>query len=391
MNDYIKSKIKELVALGSINNTDYDNIFDILNDKEALVKKIRENKEKQYYHNLTNNNQLEFKNKLFSYEYTYERFNGFIDVSDFVYNHYCIKKIFLTYNFFTNCGMSSIISLLTSIVLYNNISIDLLYDETYFETIKYLTIVNKKNNKNKMLYIDSIASNFDFNIDNNILKKYIGVIIDTTCFQCFEFNKLINKILLNGIPCFLIRSHTKLDMLATEFSHLGSVSFIFPNEKVMNKELFDKIAQDCKHLIGVYGACVPPNRFPDFMLDKDIMLLNKNRLKKVKNNNEDLFCFLNAKNINAVLPNHKQFCLIYLGNLDYDLSDMKQKIISFCNNLKQIIPVYHAVSFGFDYIALDCYQNFLDGTFKIRVCMSDFPKEYNKVFYKYFYGFLSKI
>ena len=70
---------------------------------------------------------------------------------------------------------------------------------------------------------------------------------------------------------------------------------------------------------------------------------------------------------------------------------MKQKIINFCNSFKNKFPVYHAVSFGFDYIAIDCYQNFIDNTYKIRICMSDYPCEINNNFYKELYSFLKNI
>lgn len=393
MNNYIKNKNKEINILSGHNAiTNYDNIFDILNKKEELIKELREQNEKIYYHNLTNNNQTKFNNDTFSYEYTYERFNGFIEIPNFANDFYKLKKSIITFNYFTNCGMSAIVSLLTSIVLGNNISIDLLYDETYFETIKYLTMISKKKYSSKFLYIDSIASNFDFNIDSCDLSNYNGVIIDTTCFKAYEFKKMIEKISSKNLLCILVRSHTKLDLLSTEYSHLGSVSFIYPKNISDNKkELFEKIKLDCRHLIGVYGACVPPNRFPEFMLNNDIKKINEIRLNNVKNNNETLYEYLKNRNIDVVLPNHRQFCLIYLGNIDYELNDMKNKIIDFCNGFKNEFPVYHAVSFGFDYIAIDCYQNFMDNTYKIRICMSDYPAEINKIFYRKIIQFLSNL
>ena len=392
MNNYITDKIKEINSLDNNITIKTNDIFEILDIKERVVKELRDKNEKKYYHNLTNNNQISFKNNILSYDYTYERFNGFIEIDKFVNNFYKINKSYLTYNYFTNCGMSAIISLLTSIVLSNNCSIDLLYEETYFETIKYLMMINKIENNNKFLYIDSIASIFEFDIGKYDLSKYIGIIIDTTCFEGYEFKEMIESIIKSNKLCILVRSHTKIDILATEYSHLGSVSFIYPKEiKDSDKELFDKIKFDCRHLIGVYGACLPPNRFPEFMLDKDINLLNHKRLNKVKRNNEKLFKYLLNKNIDIELPNHKQFTLIYLGNLSCELDELKKKIIDFCNTFKNRIPIYHAVSFGFDYIAIDCYQNYIDKKYKIRICMSDYPDEINNIFYKELHSFLKNI
>ena len=53
---------------------------------------------------------------------------------------------------------------LYDINLSNNISIDLLYEEAYFETMKYINIINK-NSSLKALYIYSIASDFDFKLN----------------------------------------------------------------------------------------------------------------------------------------------------------------------------------------------------------------------------------
>ena len=52
----------------------------------------------------------------------------------------------------------------------------------------------------------------------------------------------------------------------------------------------------------------------------------------------------------------------------------KTKAIKFCKENNDI-GIYHAVSFGFDFIALDGYENFNDKQFKIRVSMCDFPKD----------------
>lgn len=52
--------------------------------------------------------------------------------------------------------------------------------------------------------------------------------------------------------------------------------------------------------------------------------------------------------------------------------EFKNNIIKFYNDLNdKDINIYHSVSFDFDYIAIDYYQNFSDGTFKVRVCLDD--------------------
>lgn len=82
-----------------------------------------------------------------------------------------ISSKYYSSTFYTNCGMTAIASLLYSLCLSNNIFVDLLYEETYFETMKYINIINK-NNSLKAIYIDSIASDFDFKLNEELIKKY---------------------------------------------------------------------------------------------------------------------------------------------------------------------------------------------------------------------------
>jgi hypothetical protein len=375
MNKYLDRKKSELnILIKYIDNFNYDlkkikSQNDLFRLKDEIVKQLRDNSVKKYYHHLTNNEQISFDNKFFEYKYTYERFNGFLNVENFAKKFYHLDNKNENQTYFTNCGMSSIVSVLTSLILCNDMVVDLLYEETYFETIKFINTLTKKDSTKKVLYMDSIASDFNFNkID---LSNYDCIIIDTTCYNGEDFSDYVSYILSCNKFCILVRSHTKLDLLSTEYSHIGSVSFIYPKDIDENKiEFYKKIELDCRHLIGVYGACLPPEKYPEFLLDKKLHEVNLEKMKIVKNNNEILYRSLLQQKIKIIMPNHKQFCLIYLDNNEYSLNDLKKEVINFCNENKQYY-IKHAVSFGFDYIAIDVYQNFVDNTYKMRVCVSD--------------------
>lgn len=225
----------------------------------------------------------------------------------------------------------------------------------------------------KALYVDSIASEFSFNIARDILNQYDYIIIDTTCYLSNKYISIINRVVkeLNK-PCILVRSHTKLDMAGTEYSHLGSVTFLYNQSTDTDK--LEKIIEDCRHIIGVIGACLPPEKFPQFMIDKQFVELNEKRLTRIEDNAEYVISLFNKHGIELKLPNHKQFCLYNFSNKDLELATMKDKIIKFCKENNDI-GVYHAVSFGFDFIALDGYENFNDKQFKIRISICDFPKD----------------
>ncbi len=387
-NNYILRKKEELKFLNSYLNkplhlSEIKNIEQVLKVKERIINKMRKESRVKFHHHLTNNNQVSFKNNFFNYSYTYERFNGFINVENFANEFYSILSNIETVTYFTNCGMTAIVSLLSSTCLSNDISIDLLYEETYFETIKYINIVNK-NSKIKALYIDSIASDFVFNINEDKIKKYNYVIIDSTCYIAKEYSDMIKRIIKLNIPCILVRSITKLDMMGTEYSHMGCVSFVY-TKKMMTEEL-QKIIDNCKHLIGVYGACLTPENFPPFLLDTKLKRLNEKRINVVQRNTELASKILKENGFEVELPNHREFCLIYMGRVNDTLDILKNKIIQFCKKEKK--SVYHAVSFGFDYIAIDCYQNFSDNSIKFRICLNDIPMKDIKLIMNDFILFL---
>jgi len=392
MQKYLCRKEKEAILIGKYLSkyepSKFNSFFDVLNEKEKITKELQKYCAEKYYHELTNKNRLIIK-RPFIYNYTYERFNGFIEIQNFTNKFYNLNKTIYTTNYFTNCGMSAISAVLSSIVLSNEVNVDLMYEETYFETIKYISMITKNENDKKMIYIDSISSDFCFT-DNFDFDKYIGIIIDTTCYLGKDYKKIIESSNKLNKFCILVRSHTKLDLLGTEFSHIGSVSFIFPKE---NKEkiLFKKIEEDCRHIIGVMGACLPPNKFPLFLMNEKILKINEERLSIVCKNNNYFHMQMKKNNINCVIPNHKQFCIINFVSQSLTLNNFKKNIVRFCDSFKKEIPVYHAVSFGFDYISVDCYENYSDGKFKIRVCLNDMPIEYIDKFISKFIVFYEKI
>ena len=374
---YIVDKNSELNILSKYCEKDQEfklkDSVDFLQNKEQLIKEMKLYNFDKYYHDLSNKSSFNIDDENLKYNYTYERFNGQVVIDNFVEEFYGYSE-FLYRHYFTNCGMSAIASLLTSFICYNEVKVDLMYSETYFETIKLISNLAKNiEYASKALYIDSIASDFSFDIASDILSRYDYIIIDTTCYLSNKYSRLINRI-INDInkPCILVRSHTKLDMAGTEYSHLGSVTFLY-NQSMYTDKL-EKIIGDCRHIIGVIGACLPPEKFPKFMIDKHFVELNEKRLDRVEDNAEYMISLFNKQGIELKLPNHKQFCLYTFSNKVLELAIMKDKIIDFCKENNEI-GLYYAVSFGFDFIALDGYENFNDKQFKIRISICDFPKD----------------
>lgn len=374
---YIEDKNSELNILSKYceeqQSFNEKNPINFLSIKEKLVKKLKFFNFNKYYHDLSNKTNTHIDNKHLKYNYTYERFNGQVIIDKFVENFYGYTN-FCYDHFFTNCGMSAIAALLTSLISYNNTKLDLMYNETYFETIKLIcNLTQNIDYFSKALYIDSITSEFNLDISDDVLSKYNYIIIDTTCYLPNIYKNFIDKIVnVLKIPCVLVRSHTKLDMAGTEYSHLGSVTFLYNNNIYTDR--LRKIIEDCRHLIGVIGACLPPEKFPEFMIDKTFISLNKMRLSRINDNAMYMTTLFRDNGIKLDLPNHKNFCLYNFNNSNLSLEILKDKILKFCEG-NHSFGIFHAVSFGFDFIALDGYENFSDKQFKIRISLCDFPND----------------
>lgn len=196
-----------------------------------------------------------FNNTKFLYGYSYERYDSYINYPNFCSEFYKVKvtQKYKSKVFFTNSGMSAITSLLLSI---NNILDKFSFifpdKDIYFETYDfYNKYINKYNDCNtEIIYIDTISKKFDIEKYKMIIDKnnYIfAVIIDTTCFVPEELNKIIKYVMKKNKLCILVRSHTKLDMMGSEISGLGSILYLIPNN--LNDNYFNEIKKSCLKVI----------------------------------------------------------------------------------------------------------------------------------------------
>lgn len=323
-----------------------------------------------------------FNNSKFLYEYSYKRYDSYINYPNFYNEFYKVKKTkgYKSKVFFTNSGMSAITSLLLAI---NNILDDFSVifpdEDIYFETYDfYNKYINKKNSYNdKIVYIDTISKKFDINkyqriIDNN--DDIFSVIIDTTCFVPEDLKNLIERILKKKKLCILVRSHTKLDMMGSEISSLGSLLYLIPNnvsDDYYNKT--KKIMSESYYLLGKFGALCLPDNFPEFIFYDKFKAINIERVKRIEKNNYLLYLYL-KENLNKgkiILPEHKKFVLYAIDNGCF--SEEQYKIIE--GKIKTFVinedNIFYACSFGFDYIALDAYYDINEKNYVIRISMND--------------------
>lgn len=343
-----------------------------------------------YYTLPTNKNEKQYRINNIKYTYNYQRYDINIKVDNFFNRLYGIGYLPSLY-IFTNCGMSSIYSILSALNLTGKFSMEF-NDDIYFETYKlimqknFYNISRYKYNKicfsTRILFLDTIS--IEDTVKNLNLKNitgYFAVIIDTTCFFTEGFKKIIDYIISKGVVCILLRSHTKLDMLSTEFSKLGSVLYILPQELPSNRfDTLKNIIHNTKQTLAAIGGFAYPEDIPPFWSSKDFFNLNKARVSRIKRNHVTISNILmsSLKNAEVVLPDHQTFLLI-CSRKKYSKDELKQKLYSIIKEKKlSNIPIYFAGGFGFDFISLDTYYDVIRNENLIRISIPDYTNKLTK-------------
>lgn len=362
--EYNKRKSAELIKLQTIINSDKS-----IKDKHEFVKKLRQRKINKELHELTRIDYRKIKN----FDYSYMRFDGIIKNLNFEKTFYKGSNYFEKSNsIFTNCGMSAISSLLMSLLCPQDYFIEI-KDDCYFETYRLCSVFNHRfNSKNRVLYMDTIEDNFVLDIPDNI-NDYKIVIIDTTCFLPDQFKNLLKKLSKKNVLTILVRSHTKLDLLGTEYAHIGSATYLYNQD---HDNLVEDIIKNQKLFLGIYGSFLNPINYTDMLLDSEIKNLNKKRINIIRKNSRKLYD-LSAKRY--CLPNHELFCTYRIKLYNTSLIEIRNQLKKFFADDKKI---YYSVSFALDFMAVDVYSSAREDEYIFRISPGDYPLSFIEKMYK---------
>ena len=340
------------------------------------VNMLLRNKYNKYY-SLTNINSVNKINSEYIYDYEYQRYDSKLIYKDFEKNFYNLQNVHAK-TIFTNCGMSAIFSVLHS--LSNNRNFKIIFSkDIYFETQQIIKKLNLKKGK-KIYYYDSISDSFNLDIN----KKNSIIIIDTTCYHSYFYEKSIYNLLLNNNIVILVRSHIKLDMLGLEYCYLGSISYIIPNSiSLKNFELIKKVINDSMQICGNLGLNALENNIFPLLNDKKFLELNKKRITRINKNNEYFYSKINYSS-KIKLQKHKLFSILIVEN--QNILELIQSIKKLAINSNGLF--YFSSSFGLDYIALDTYLDFFSQKNTIRISIGDVSRKKIDNFFLYFMEYI---
>ena len=224
----------------------------------------------------------------------------------------------------------------------------------------------------RIVFLDSVAGGLPQR-DDPLPRDTAMIVCDTTCWwqESGRIARVVRWARRHDVPLALIRSHAKLDGLGIEYGRLGSIVFSWRRAGVRLRDLVHA-ARDTVRLIG---AAPVPAHFPPFTGTDAYRRISARRTAAIIKATRRL---RDALRDTALAPGlgmytHGLYLTIALGG-DLRVKDVKRAVDALCEALiGQGLPVRHAGSFGFDFVALEWFPDPSTRRNVIRIAPGDLP------------------
>ena len=206
------------------------------------------------------------------------------------------------------------------------------------------------------------------------------VIFDTTCFArssaCVV--RVVDWAVRAKLPLALVRSHAKLDCLGIEYGRLGSVVIAAALQGILSgrRKWLTGLVRATSEATRLLGAAPIPANFPPFAAGPAFERCTTDRIATIIRNNRRMARSVSARldtaSAVASFQHGLYFTLQPAGNPSVE--DATGLAGSLCRELEaQALPVAHAGSFAFDFVAIDRFADSWSRRNVIRVAASDLP------------------
>jgi hypothetical protein len=205
------------------------------------------------------------------------------------------------------------------------------------------------------------------------------VIFDTTAFpaQSGRIRRFLQWAREARSPIVLVRSHTKLDTLGIEYGRLGSAIFMaFPEVPLAKLARWRNIARDTRNIVRLLGSAAVPAHFCPFADGAVYWRLSSRRSAAMLHNGHLVARTLARQLGRSVVRQYPHGLFAGLvppcgwGEGDA-LGEAEQLAAALADSG---LPVRHAGSFGFDFVAIEGFFDTAGERYLLRVAAADLPK-----------------
>jgi len=293
---------------------------------------------------------------------------------------------------YTGSGMSAISAIVTALIRVRG-ELDVMTPRgCYGETRELLESLNGRvditpsehcnervrgaHSHTRVLLIDSCVAE-DFDAYRALSAGIDLVIFDTTCFwqDSARIRIVIGWALRAGLPLALVRSHAKLDSLGIEYGRLGSVVLVWRPQAVAQSWM-KKLLRATEDSVRLYGVAAIPAHFPPFTGTAQYRACSRARTAAIMRNTRRMARALSsrASGHGAIRTfQHGLYFALVPGD-DLPVDDVKRAAAALSVVLgRQKLPLKHAGSFGFDFVAAEWFFDAVLQRNLLRIAGADLP------------------
>lgn len=204
------------------------------------------------------------------------------------------------------------------------------------------------------------------------------IVLDTTCYSAASgrIRRFLRWAGKAGTPVVLVRSHTKLDTLGVEYGRLGSAVFLaFGNTPARPRRRMGQLAERTETIARLLGNKAMPEQFCPFVGSPTYWDLSRRRSAALLRNGRLLVRTLVRELWPRVVRNysHGMFAaLVPPENLGESESVAEAAQLA-AIVARSSLPVRHAGSFGFDFMAIEGFFDTEIDRHVVRIAAGDVP------------------